>query len=405
MSTPYDKEVCRTLTFDDALLDEDLLEDLHAALNLLFAVCSHQREANQSILWCACRWDNRIDEDTTVEGELRHQEGLVAVADIERNDWALGLSNLEAFLAEAFQCIVRHVPQMLETPGLFLDDMKCLNGSGCCSRRVTGGEDVGAGGVTQVVDGIPVRGNKATDRRQALGEGAHDHIDVVLKAKVMANATTLLTKDTKAMSLVNHNRAIVLVLQFHDLGQLGQIAFHGEDTIDDDQLHSLVWQLLQYALQVLHIVVLVMQLSGKTQSTSIHDGSVIAVIADDIVATTHQLGNDARIDRETGGEAKSSVFVFKLSQLFLQLYVNVECAVEETTAGATGTILQQRFFGSGNDAVIACQTCIGIAAKHEHLMAAHGHLRALLARNFTEIRIYAFLHVLLWYTVVLVSFL
>ena len=52
----------RTLTLDDTLLDEDLLEDLHTALDLLFAVSSHQCEANERVLRSTCGRDDGVDE-------------------------------------------------------------------------------------------------------------------------------------------------------------------------------------------------------------------------------------------------------------------------------------------------------------------------------------------------------
>ena len=53
------------------------------------------------------------------------------------------------------------------------------------------------------------------------------------------------------------------MLEFNDFGQLGQITFHREDAIDNDELDGLLGQFLKHALQVFHVVVLVVELSGK----------------------------------------------------------------------------------------------------------------------------------------------
>ena len=73
--------------------------------------------------------------------------------------------------------------------------------------------------------------------------------------------------------------------------------------VHNDELHGLVGQCLEDVLQVLHVVVLVVQLLGKGESSSVNDTGVVAVVADDVVASSYHHGNDSGIDREASREA------------------------------------------------------------------------------------------------------
>ena len=80
---------------------------------------------------------------------------------------------------------------------------------------------------------------------------------------MIADTTTLTSEHTDTMSLIDHDRAVVLVLQLYDGWQICKIALHREHTIHHDELDGLIRQLLQHTLQILHVVVLIMELLGK----------------------------------------------------------------------------------------------------------------------------------------------
>jgi len=222
---------------------------------------------------------------------------------------------------------------------------------------------------------------------------------------MMANATALLAEHAEAVGLVYHDGTVVLVFQLHDFGQLAEVSLHREHTVDNDQLDGLGGKFLENTLQVFHIVVLIVQLRGKTQTPPVYDRGVVAVVANHVVATAHHRWNDTRVDREAGRKAQGVVFVFESGQLLLQLNVNVERAVEETAARTARAILLQCLLARLDDAVVAGEAGVGIAAEHQNLMAAHSHFRTLLACNFSEIGVNAGLHILLRQTVFLVLFL
>ena len=83
----------------------------------------------------------------------------------------------------------------------------------------------------------------------------------------------------------------------------GQVAFHREHAVDNDEFHSILLATLEFELQVGHIVVLVAKLLGHRQPAAVDDGSVVAVVADDVVASSYHHGNDSGIHRETSREA------------------------------------------------------------------------------------------------------
>ena len=122
---------------------------------------------------------------------------------------------------------------------------------------------------------------------------------------MIAHAPTLFAEDADTVGLVDHDGTVVLVLQFNDLRQLGQVAFHREDTIDHDELDGLVRQLLQHALQIGHIVVLIVQLTSERQAAAIHDGGMITIIADDIVVLAHYHCQNTLVHGETRREAEA----------------------------------------------------------------------------------------------------
>ena len=80
--------------------------------------------------------------------------------------------------------------------------------------------------MAQIVDGVVVAGYETADAGERLGEGAHDEVYLVSQAEVVAHATALLAEHSETMCLVHHYRAVVLVLQLHYLGQVGEIALH-----------------------------------------------------------------------------------------------------------------------------------------------------------------------------------
>ena len=103
----------------------------------------------------------------------------------------------------------------------------------------------------------------------------------------MANSPALIAEDTQTMSLINHNTTIILVLQLDNFRQFGQISFHGEYTINDDKLNSVVGEIFQHPLQIFHVVVLGMELSGETQSSSVYNACMVTVIANNVITSAY----------------------------------------------------------------------------------------------------------------------
>ena len=162
------------------------------------------------------------------------------------------------------------------------------------------------------------------------------------------------------MSLVDHDRAVVLVLELNDCWQISQVALHREHTVDDNELDSLLGQLLEHTLEVGHVVMLVVELTGKRETTAIDDTGVVAIVADDIVVLAYYHCQHTLIDGEAGREAQAVVLADELGDFLFQLDVQVERSVEEAATGTTRTVFVECTLGSVDDALVASQTCIGV---------------------------------------------
>ena len=366
---------------------------------------SHQCETHEGILRSTGRRNDGIDEHAGIVGKRRHQECLVDIAHIERDDGALGIANLESFFAEALQSIAGNIPQTLNALGFLLDDVQGFHSGSRCGRRIRCAEDIGTTCMAKPVDGIEIGSNESTDGCQRLRESSHDQINLVGQPEMVAHATSLLAEDTDAVSLVDHNRTVVLMLQLNDCGEIAKVTFHREDTIDHNQFHGFLRQFLQHALQILHVVVLIVKLLGKRKTAAVDNTCVVAVVTDNIIVFAKQCRNDALIDRETRREAHRCIFVNEFCQFFFQFLMQVECAIQESASGTARTIFVECLLSFLYNALIACKTSISIRAEHQNAVTVHLHFSALFASDSAEIRVYSLLGILLRTAVTFVSFL
>ncbi len=213
---------------------------------------------------------------------------------------------------------------------------------------------------------------------------------------MVADTASVASEYTYAVCLVHHDGGVVLVLQLNDFGQLAQIALHGEDAVDDNQFDALGCATLEDTFQVGHVVVLVSQLGGKTQTAAIHYGGMVAVVADDIIVLAQQLGYDAAVYGETCSEYQSVVLAYEVGQFLFQFYVYIQCAIEETTAGAAAAVLSHGCHSGFNDTVVSGQSGVCVAAEHQYFMATHGYFGALFAFYFSKVGVNAFCLNFVW---------
>jgi hypothetical protein len=106
------------------------------------------------------------------------------------------------------------------------------------------------------------------------------------------------------------------MLKLDDFRQLGKVALHREHAIDNDELDSLMRQTLEHALEVFHVVVLVVELLSEGQTTSVNYRCVVAIVADYVIILAEQCGNNALIDAETGREAQTVILANELCYFF-----------------------------------------------------------------------------------------
>ena len=73
------------------------------------------------------------------------------------------------------------------------------------------------------------------------------------------------------------------MFEAYDFGQVGEVALHGEDTVDDDEFHHIGFASLQLSLEVDHVVVAEFELFGEGESSAVDDAGMVALIANDVV--------------------------------------------------------------------------------------------------------------------------
>ena len=265
-----------------------------------------------------------IDENSGFKCHSSGCKSLFEIAHIERNDRTLCVANFKTFFFETFQRIVGHFPKCFQTLGFALQDAQCFQCRSRCGWRVRSREDVGARCVTKIVDDGTVGSDETTNGSQTLRECSHDEIHIIGESEVVANTTTLATKHTNTVCFIHHHRSSIFLFELNDFGQIAEITFHRENTIHNDEFHGILFTLLEFALQILHIVVLIAQLFCHRQTASIYDRSMVAIVANHIVVRTKECRNHTTVHRKPSGETEGFVLTHKLSEFFFQFHMKVE---------------------------------------------------------------------------------
>ena len=154
--------------------------------------------------------------------------------------------------------------------------------------------------VAQEVGDLLVGGNESAKRGERLRECAHNEVDILGHAEVVAGSAASAAEDADAVGFVDHHTCIILLCETHDLRQVGHVAFHREDAVGDDKLHLVGIAFLKLLLKRGHVVVFVFELLAERQTATFDNGSMILLVPEDIVLAACQRRHNAEVDAETG---------------------------------------------------------------------------------------------------------
>ena len=74
---------------------------------------------------------------------------------------------------------------------------------------------------------------------------------------MVASTTSLPSEYANTMSFVNHYAGIIFLLQFYNLGQFCEVAFHREKPVGNNHLDGIRIATHKLTFQMLHVVVFV----------------------------------------------------------------------------------------------------------------------------------------------------
>ena len=85
----------------------------------------------------------------------------------------------------------------------------------------------------------------------------------------------MLSQNADSMGVIDKQSGSVLLLEADHNGKVGQIAVHGVDAIDDNQLSGFLRKGLEEPFKILHVVVLELEDLAEGEAGGIDQGGVI----------------------------------------------------------------------------------------------------------------------------------
>ena len=145
--------------------------------------------------------------------------------------------------------------QFLDAPRFIEDHLEGFIGGGSLSRRKRGGKNIGAAGMTKIIDQILFASNVSANGGNRFAQRAHLDVDHIVEAEMFFDAASGFAEHTDRMRLIHHQIRAVLFADGGHARQIDHIAVHREDRVGDDQLRNAIRNLLEPMLQIFHVVV------------------------------------------------------------------------------------------------------------------------------------------------------
>jgi len=178
----------------------------------------------------------------------------------------------------------------------------------------------------------------------------------------------MVAQNANAVSIVNHQEGIVFFTECHNFGKVCDVTFHGKHTVDDDQLVRVLLA-VQDQLKVFHVVVFVFSHIAKAETGTIDDRCVVRAVNNDGFLAAHQRTQHTLVDHEPGGKNQGLFLTHQRGEFFLQLNMDVQGSVEETTAGGACAVFGNGLGGGFFNLGVIGKPQVIVAAQHDDFLA------------------------------------
>ena len=201
-------------------------------------------------------------------------------------------------------------------------------------------------------------------------------------------AGSVLSHHAESVGVVDHERGVVFLAEFHQPGHGRQVSLHGVHAVHHNEFVGVPGGEPELLFQVGHVVMLEFAYFAETQAAAVYDAGMVKGVEEYKTAAESKAAHHSQVHLETGAVGYGLFLAGKFGQFSFELFVKVERTVEETAARTACALL---LYGSDCgllEARVIGQSKVGIGSEHEHLGAvSHCDQRVLPGRDGTVVRI------------------
>ena len=239
-----------------------------------------------------------------------------------------------------------------------------------------------------IVQDVGVAHYEAAYRGERLGAGSHYQVHFLAgQAEMLAGAVAATAQYAGGVGVVHHKAGAVLAADLGELGDGGDVAFHGEHAVHYDQLAVPGTDFFKDFIQAFGVVVFKAAQFAVGKPAAVQYAGVVQLVHYRKIAFADQGRYNAKVHLVAGGVNKGGFAALESRQFALQFHVQHGIAVEKARARHACAEFLYRFDGRGLHAGVVRQAQVVVGAEHYKFFTLDRYLRGLLGFKGLEIRV------------------